>query len=294
MGNIDHKHILVFGAGGQLGKEFQYLFEEEKFGGVYSFLIKEQVDITDQLAVEQTIRFHQPDVVINCAAYTAVDKAEKEVEQATAINKIAPGHMANTAHEINAIFIHFSTDYVYQGNQNIPLLETDPTGPVNVYGLTKLEGEHVIMKQNPRHLIFRTSWVYSMFGHNFVRTMLRVGSERKHLNVVNDQVGSPTWARDLARAVLTIIDEHDDLSQLFGIYNYSNQGACSWHQFAKAIFDIAEMNVTVKPISTMEYPTPAARPPYSLLDKSKFQQNFGITIPHWELSLKRCLAEMIS
>lgn len=293
LGNIDDKHILVFGAGGQLGKEFQYLYEEEKFSGHYTFLIREQVDISDQYKVDQAIRDHQPDVVINCAAYTAVDRAESDRDKALLINAQAPETMANICRQSGAHFFHFSTDYVFDGTSATPYQENALTNPSGVYGATKLEGERRVMAAFPESYIFRTSWVYSMFGHNFVRTMLRLGKERDHLRIVDDQVGSPTWARDLARSVLTIIDQEHDLPSKSGIYHYSNLGRCSWYEFALKIFEIAGLVLDVEPIPTSGYPTPAFRPAFSLLDKSKFQQTFGLLIPQWEDSLKRCLREML-
>lgn len=293
MGHIDHKHIVVFGAGGQLGKEFQYLYEEEHFPGQYTFLIKEQCDITDTSLVNQLVRELKPDVVINCAAYTAVDKAEKEPTIADLINHIAAANIATATNALLIPMIHFSTDYVYNGKDNRALTETDSTDPSGIYATSKLAGESAIQKSNPNHLIIRTSWVYSMFGHNFVRTILRLSQDRNSLNVVNDQIGSPTWARDLARAALIIIDSHPDLSKVAGTYNYSNLGSCSWYDLAVKIFELAGINIKVNPIPSSEYPTLATRPFFSLLDKSKFIETFKLEIPHWELSLKECLQEML-
>ena len=293
MGNIDNKHILIFGAGGQLGKEFQYLYEEEKFPGRYTFLIKEQADITNHELVRTAIQENEPDVVINCAAYTAVDKAESEPDRAQLINVDAPHNMARICNALNLPFFHFSTDYVFPGDQERPLKETDSLGPTGVYGQTKLDGEKAVMNAHPNSIILRTSWVYSMFGHNFVRTMLRLSKDRDELNVVSDQIGSPTWARDLARAVLTIINETDNLNDVSGIYHYSNAGQCSWCEFAQEIFRIASIKMKVNPIPTTAYPTPAKRPAYSLLDKSKFKTTFGQTIPIWQDSLTKCIQEMI-
>ena len=293
MGHIENKQILVFGAGGQLGKEFQYLYEEEKFPGNYTFLIKEECNVTDQDAVYSKIANIRPDVIINCAAYTAVDRAEEEADLAYRINCDAVETMAISANLFNIPLVHFSTDYVYHGSQEVALKEDDPTDPSGIYAASKLAGEHRILDHHPNSLIFRTSWVYSMFGQNFVRTMLRLSQERKELKVVNDQIGSPTWARDLARTVLTIIDQHAEIESFAGLYNYSNLGQCSWYEFAKKIFEIAKVTMGVNPIPTSEYPTTVRRPAFSLLDKSKFINTFGIAIPHWETSLEMCLQEMI-
>ncbi len=293
MGHIGHKHIVVFGAGGQLGKEFQYLYEEEHFPGQYTFLIKEQCDITSANLVNQLINELKPNVVINCAAYTAVDNAEKEPALAELINSTAAANLASAAHSLQIPIIHFSTDYVYNGKDKKALTEGDLTDPSGVYATTKLAGEFNVQKANPNHLIFRTSWVYSMFGNNFVRTMLRLSQDRDTINVVNDQVGSPTWARDLARSVLSIIDSQPDLSKVAGTYNYSNQGSCSWYDFAVKIFEITGVNIQVNPIPSSDYPTLATRPFFSLLDKSKFIETFKLDIPQWEDSLEACLKEMI-
>jgi dTDP-4-dehydrorhamnose reductase len=231
------------------------------------------------------------DVIINCAAYTAVDKAESEQVLAREINTTAVGTMAQIAKEKSISLIHISTDYVFDGKNFKPYIETDPTNPQGIYGQTKLDGEQAMLAINPANsVIIRTSWVYSRFGNNFVKTMMRLGKERDELGVIYDQVGTPTSARDLAQVILSII-QHQSLSTLkeTEIYHFSNEGVCSWYDFAKAIFEFSAIVCNVKPIETFDYPTPAKRPHYSLLNKAKIKNTFDITIPYWKDSLQECL-----
>ncbi len=232
--------------------------------------------------------------VINCAAYTAVDKAEIESRKARKINVFGTKYLAEACAELGIPLIHFSTDYVYHNRQNTPFLETDPVSPKGVYARTKLAGERAALRAQPLSMIIRTSWVYSNFGQNFVKTMLRLGSERATLKVVADQIGSPTYAPGLAEAVLSIIQKVESgevpKESIAGIWHYSNEGVASWYDFAAAIFEIENILCQVRPIATKDYPTPAKRPPFSVLDKSKIKAAFGLEIPHWRESLRRCLA----
>ncbi|MCB0601757.1 MAG: dTDP-4-dehydrorhamnose reductase [Saprospiraceae bacterium] len=285
--------VMILGAGGQVGREFRYLHELQAWNWEPHFFNRSELDLSHTEELEKTIRDLAPQVIINAAAYTAVDRAESEPELAFLINAEAPGQLAGICAAKDIFLIHFSTDYVYHNGLNQPLREEDPLQPHSVYARSKLAGEQAISKILPESLIFRTSWVYSAFGHNFVKTMLRLGKERRELRVVDDQIGSPTWARDLAQAVLQILEENPgDLSKYSGIYNYSNEGVCSWYEFAKAIFREAHLDVVVHPIPTSEYPTPAVRPPYSVLDKTRFKETFQLPIPSWEESLKGCLKEI--
>jgi dTDP-4-dehydrorhamnose reductase len=286
------KNILVTGANGQLGQEFRTLVSnhEEGIEGEFFFTDKEELDITDREALENYIRTNHIDTVINCAAYTAVDKAESDAETAYRINRDAVRYLAELAKERGLKLIHISTDYVFDGTSHTPLRENDPTNPHGVYAASKLAGEEEIVRLQPEGaVIIRTSWIYSSTGHNFVKTMLRVGAQKDTLNVVCDQIGTPTYARDLARTVLKILAAKDQSSGV-EIYHYSNEGNCSWYDFAQAIFEIADMPCRVDPISTEAYPTPAKRPAYSVLNKEKIKQKFGLEIPYWRDSLRACIS----
>ena len=284
------KSVLVTGANGQLGSELQQLapaYPELNF----TFVTRTQVDLSDSHAINAWFSDRHFDVIINCAAYTAVDKAESEPDLAHAINAKAVETLANIAKTQNSSLIHVSTDYVFAGQNFQPYKESDRTDPQGIYGASKLAGEQALLSINPaKSIIIRTAWVYSTFGNNFVKTMLRLGKERQELGVIYDQVGSPTSAGDLALAIISII-KHPMLQNLTGteIYHYSNEGVCSWYDFAKAIFNYAELNCFVKPLETKDYPTPAKRPHYSLLNKAKIKHDFEITIPYWQDSLKTCL-----
>lgn len=279
------KSVLVTGAHGQLGMELNFLsslLETHSF----TFVSHQDLDITDEAAVRELFAKQKFEVLINTAAYTAVDKAESEQEKALEINAQAPGMLAKVCKENNCRFVHFSTDFVFDGTIGRPLLETDTTNPLGVYGETKLEGEKLVLMNNPDALIIRTSWVYSSFGNNFVKTILRLCKEREQLNVIYDQVGTPTYARDLAAAVISIIRNDNWHS---GIYNYSNEGVASWYDFAIAICDMAGLYTSINPIETVQYPTPAQRPKYSVLNKGAFKQAFNQSIPYWRNSLKGCI-----
>ena len=285
-----HKSILVTGANGQLGSELlelSVLYTDYTF----VFISRSELDFSNSEAIQTWFLDKTFDVIINCAAYTAVDRAESEQTLAGAINTIAVETLARIAKEKAISLIHISTDYVFDGKNFKPYVETDPTHPQGVYGQTKLDGEQAMLAINPvNSLIIRTSWVYSSFGNNFVKTMLRLGKERDELGVIYDQVGTPTYARDLAQAILSII-QHPNLNaqKSTEIYHFSNEGVCSWYDFALAIFEFSDIHCTVKPIETLDYPTPAKRPHYSLLNKAKIKKTFDITIPYWKDSLQECL-----
>ena len=285
------KNILVTGANGQLGSEIKTLVHNLEFthgDAKFYFTTSTDLDITDYEKVNSFCNVNQISVIINCAAYTAVDKAESDEQNADAINHLAVKNLALTCKANNIKLIHISTDYVFDGKNYKPYTEEDATAPNGVYGKTKLDGEKALLHVNPANsIIIRTSWVYSSFGANFVKTMLRLGKEKEQLGVIYDQVGTPTYARDLARAILEIIPKINNLH--VSIYNYSNEGVLSWYDFAKEIMRMAKLDCQVNPIETKEYPTPATRPHYSLLNKSKIKQDFGITIPYWKDSLDACL-----
>lgn len=282
------KKILVTGANGQVGKELRKLASGRP-DLEFLFLSREDLPIHHFELVRNVFRSFQPDACINCAAYTAVDKAETEQDLARIVNAESVGVLAAVCREQGSRFIHISTDYVFRGDGNSPYKESDLTDPQNVYGITKRDGEVEAMAQNPASVIVRTSWVYSVFGKNFVKTMQKLMQERESLNVVADQWGSPTHARDLAEALLQIA-----LSDKWvpGIYHYSNEGVINWHQFAEAIRDLTGSSCVVNPIPTSAYPTPAKRPLYSVMDKQKIVDTYGITLVPWKQSLQECLALM--
>ena len=278
--------VLVTGANGQLGSEIRKIsssFPEIEF----SFTDVGELDITDPWKVADFLAIFKPHFLVNCAAYTAVDKAETDIETATLLNATAVGILAEQSAEIGCKMIHVSTDYVFNGRGPRPYKEDDLVDPQSAYGKTKLEGEVLCRKNNPEYMIIRTSWLYSAFGNNFVKTMIRLGNERDELGVIADQVGSPTNAADLAQAILTIISSVENSSKSFipGIYHYADEGVASWYDFTKAIFEIARINCFVKPIASEDYPSPVQRPAYSVMNKSKIKLNFGLQIPHWRDSL---------
>jgi dTDP-4-dehydrorhamnose reductase len=281
----ERKTILVTGANGQLGQEIAR--STTQYSSVdFLFLTREQLDIQDSDAVRQYLNDHTVDFLINCAAYTAVDKAEEEKEQAFLINATAPALLAKACKEQGSQFIHISTDYVFDGAAIVPYKETDPTNPQNVYGASKLKGEELILSANPSSIIIRTSWVYSSFGKNFVKTMLRLLTEKKEISVVSDQVGSPTYAADLAELILRIIVSGNWHP---GIYHFSNEGIISWYEFATAIKEIIHSNCEIKPIPSYAYPTPAKRPNYSVLDKSKIISTYHLELIDWKISVRKCM-----
>lgn len=280
--------ILVTGANGQLGKELKQLapsFPQYDF----IFLSREDLPIHHFETVRHYFKTYQPQYFINCAAYTAVDRAEQEKDLAFQVNGEAVGVLAAVCKENNCRFIHFSTDYVFDGTATTPYKETFPPHPVNTYGASKLEGEKQALQFNPGSIIIRTSWVYSEFGKNFVRTMVKLMKEKEEINVVNDQVGSPTYAADLAEVILQIIASGNWHP---GIYNFSNKGIINWYDFAVAIKELNKSNCKVNPISTAQYPTPAKRPVYSVLDSSKIQETYGIQLKDWRESLRICLSRL--
>ncbi|MBP9098283.1 MAG: dTDP-4-dehydrorhamnose reductase [Ferruginibacter sp.] len=254
----------------------------------FLFVTKEQLPINDTAAIDHYFSSNNIDYCINCAAYTAVDKAETENETAFEINGYAAGSLAAICKKQHTTFIHFSTDYVFNGEAKVPYKETDETDPVNSYGASKLLGEQEALKNNPATIIIRTSWVYSSFGKNFVKTMLRLMNEKESISVVSDQLGCPTYANDLAAAVMEIISKND--KPMPGIYNYCNNGVISWYEFALAIKDISGSACKVNPINTEQYPTPAKRPAYSVLDTTKITVTFHLNIPYWKDSLEKCIA----
>jgi len=254
---------------------------------IFSFFTKDDVSIDDNSAIKALLIRHKIDFLVNCAAYTAVDKAEAEKEIALSINATAPGKLATICNELGIKFIHFSTDYVFDGNGSSPYEENDETNPVNFYGETKLEGEKNIMMNDPSAMIIRTSWVYSSYGKNFVKTMIRLMKERNEISVVNDQSGCPTYAADLAGIVLAMISKENIPA---GIFHYANRGVITWYEFAVAIKEITNSACIIKPIPTTAFPTPAKRPSYSALQTEKIRKHTGMMIPGWRESLEKCIA----
>ena len=280
--------ILVTGCKGQLGNEMQ-LLEEKNPQHLYFNTDVEDLDITDEVAIERYVDEHEIDGIVNCAAYTAVDKAEENPSICRMLNATAPGFLAAAVERRGGWMIQISTDYVFDGTGHQPYVETDPTCPDSVYGTTKLEGEQTVMATCHRTMIIRTAWLYSAFGNNFVKTMIRLGKERQELGVIFDQVGTPTYARDLAVAIFAVINQ----GVVPGIYHFSNEGVISWYDFAKAIHRIAGItDCEVRPLHTVDYPTPARRPNYSVLDKTKIKETYGISIPYWEESLADCMKDI--
>ena len=280
--------ILVTGSNGQLGselKELAFIHSEYKF----VFFSREYLPVNDKSAIEKVFLKHQPAYLINCATYTAVDKAESEIEQANEINGTAIGTLAAMCKQNKTKFIHISTDYVFNGNASSPLKETDKVDPVNAYGASKLLGEQLALDHNPESIIIRTSWVYSFYGKNFVKTMIRLMKERENIGVVSDQIGSPTYAADLAEAIIKIIGSGKWEA---GIYNFSNEGNISWFDFANEIKSLIGSSCTINPLTTEQFPTPAKRPRYSVLDKTKIQQAFSIQLKEWKASLRDCLEKL--
>ena len=278
--------ILVTGANGQLGKELKQLAPSyPQFD--FIFLSREDLPIHHFEMVRSYFKIYKPSFLINCAAYTAVDRAEQEKDLAMQVNAEAVGVLAAVCKENDCRFMHISTDYVFDGNATAPYKEDSPTNPQSVYGSSKLEGERQAMQLNPDAIIIRTSWVYSEFGKNFVRTMMKLMSEKTEINVVSDQVGSPTYAADLAELILQIIPRW-----IPGIYHFSNEGIISWYDFAVAIKEITASNCKINAIPTSAYPTPAKRPAYSVLDKTKIQQSFGINLKNWKDSLAICIEKI--
>lgn len=280
-------NILITGSDGQLGKELRELSNDYSYNCY--FTTRKDLDISETELIKDFIKKNKINVIINCAAYTLVDKAELEQEVADSINHLAVKNLGAISKDLDIALIHISTDYVFNGINYKPYLETDTPDPKNIYGKTKLDGELSLLDINPKNsIIIRTSWVYSSFGNNFVKTMFRLGKEKESLGVIFDQVGTPTYARDLAKTILDIIPKINN--ENVEIYHYSHEGVASWYDFAKQIMELSDSKCKINPILTVDYPTPAQRPHYSLLDKSKIKSKFNIDIPYWRDSLKECLA----
>lgn len=279
--------ILVTGSNGQLGNSIKDLSSEYS-NYEFTYTDIEELDIANIIELEDFFLDKGFKFVINCAAYTAVDKAEEESEKALLINSHAVKNLAETCSKNSAFLVHISTDYVFNGKNFSPYNESDETCPASSYGRSKLSGEKEIINSGIKSVIIRTSWLYSEFGHNFVKTMLKYGRERESLNVVCDQVGTPTYSRDLAKSILEIVSQTDDIKKP-EIFNYSNEGAISWYDFAKAVMEISGIDCNIMPIETSDYPMPAPRPPYSVLNKTKIKKHFNIEIPYWKDSLRKCI-----
>ncbi|MFN7044729.1 MAG: dTDP-4-dehydrorhamnose reductase [Flavobacterium sp.] len=276
--------VLVTGANGQLGQSIRFIADKHpNIQFVYTDF--QEMDITSLESCQTVFSKYKPQFCINTAAYTAVDKAESEAEKAHLINAVGPENLATVCKEYDTILLHISTDFIFDGTSTTPYLESYIPNPQSVYGQTKLDGEIAIQKKWEKHFIIRTSWVYSQFGANFMKTMLRLASERESLSVVNDQIGTPTNAVDLAEVLIKLIQSSNHSSS-FGIYNFSNEGVCSWYDFAKEIFRINNISINLQAIPSSAYPTPAQRPAYSVLDKSKIKEVFGVEIKNWEESLR--------
>lgn len=281
-------NILVTGCNGQLGNEIQLL---EKGNGKHVFFNTDvnELDITDENAINAFVDANNIDGIINCAAYTAVDKAESNEALCHTLNATAPGYLAAAMGKRGGWMVQVSTDYVFDGTKHTPYSETDPTCPDSVYGRTKLEGEQLVRQHCECAMIVRTAWLYSIFGNNFVKTMIRLGKEKTELGIIFDQIGTPTYARDLAVAIMTAVEK----GIIPGIYHFSNEGVTSWYDFTKAIHRIAGISgCHVRPIHTEEYPTPARRPHYSVLDKTKIKATYNIEVPYWEESLAECISKL--
>lgn len=281
-------NILVTGAKGQLATCIKTL---DSSYTDYNFIYKntQELDITNTEEVTKFFKSNAIDYCINCAAYTAVDKAESNQELAEKVNVFGAENLARACKDFNSKLIHISTDFVFNGLSKTPYIETNNTSPLNVYGSTKLEGEQKIQKHLEKYFILRTSWLYSEFGNNFLKTMLRLSKTRDEIGVVSDQLGTPTYAMDLASVILKIIQEN---SVAYGVYHYSNEGITSWYDFAVAIFDIKNIKINVNPITTEDFPTPAERPKYSVLDKTKIKDIFKVEVPKWESSLKKAILNL--
>ena len=282
-------NILVTGSNGQLGSEIKAISSDYSYN--FFFTDRNNIDITSKDSIKEFCQTNSINVIINCAAYTAVDKAQSDIENADLVNRKAVKKLSIVAKELDIKLIHISTDYVFDGKNFKPYVEEFQTNPQSVYGKTKLDGENEIRDINPLNsIIIRTSWVYSYYGNNFVKTMLRLGKEKEELGVIFDQIGTPTYAKDLAKIILDIVPQIDN--QKVEIYNYSNEGVLSWYDFAKEIMKMAKLNCKINPIETYQYPTPAKRPHFSLLNKNKIKSTFNIEIPYWKDGLDDCLRRL--
>lgn len=280
--------ILITGANGQLGTELHEILERE-FPGQTLYTDVQELDLTNAKAVDSYVANNEITHIVNCAAYTAVDRAEEEKMLCAAVNTDAVKNLAMAADANGAKIIHISTDYVFDGTNHRPYRESDKVNPISQYGTTKRKGETLLLALAPQAIIIRTAWLYSAHGNNFVKTMLRLADSQPEIKVVCDQIGTPTFARDLARAVVKVLQSHQWVP---GIYHFTDEGAASWYDFAKAIFRIAGKKVKVTPIPTEDYPTPASRPSYSILDRTRIKATYGIEIPHWEEALADCLRQL--
>lgn len=288
---MQNRSILITGSNGQLGCELKELLHyHPQFQGLYTDV--DLLDITSSDSIENYLKNNTVDILINCAAYTAVDRAEDDLNASQQINAISPKLLGQACTKHGIALIHISTDYVFPGTNCLPYTEVDPTGPTTQYGKTKLAGEQSLLKVCPNAIIIRTAWLYSSYGNNFVKTMLRLSTEREYLKVVCDQIGTPTYAADLAAAIIAIIEFPQWQP---GIYHFTNEGVASWYDFSKAIFDIAKVkDCRVVPCSTDQYPTRAKRPQYSVLDKAHIKETFGIQIPYWRDSLEICIHKLMN
>ncbi|MBN2892423.1 MAG: dTDP-4-dehydrorhamnose reductase [Bacteroidales bacterium] len=284
------KNILITGTKGQLGNEIKQI--SNNFKHSFFFTDVEELDITKEKKIGEFVKANKIDLIINCAAYTAVDKAEKDFDGAHLINVIGVKNLNKVCINNDIPLIHISTDYVFDGRNFIPYKETDQTNPQSIYGTTKLKGEE-ILADNKKCIIIRTSWLYSSFGNNFVKTIIKIAEENEQILVVDDQIGSPTYAHDLGKACLEIADQLFQQKKIyFGIYHYSNEGVCSWFDFAKTIVEIKKIQTKVIPVDSSAFPRPAPRPHYSVLNKSKIKTNFNIEIPYWKDSLITCMSKI--
>ena len=280
--------ILVIGAGGQLGQCLKTVAERRGISEIV-FPVEQEANILNQELLNSLLEKEKPKFVINCAAYTAVDKAEDEVDLSKAVNETGAANLAKACKANGATLVHISTDFVFEGNEVKLLKEEDAANPINVYGVTKLDGENAVIDILDEHFILRTSWLYSEYANNFVKTMLKLGAERDELGIIADQVGTPTYAIDLANTLFDIIQSEN---KSYGLYHYSNEGVTSWFDFAKAIFDISNTTVKANPIPGSAYPTKAKRPAFSVMDKSKIKSTFNIQIPYWRDSLVECIKQL--
>ena len=287
--NSNIYNVLVTGSSGQVGNEIKAISSDYSYN--FFFTDKNNIDITSKDSIKEFCKTNNINVIINCAAYTAVDKAQSDEINADLINRKAVKKLALVSQELNIKLIHISTDYVFDGKNFKPYCEEFQTNPQSIYGKTKLDGENEMRDINPKNsIIIRTSWIYSYYGNNFVKTMLRLGKEKEELGVIFDQIGTPTYAKDLAKIILDIVPQIDN--QKVEIYNYSNEGVLSWYDFAKEIMKMAKLNCKINPIETYQYPTPAKRPHFSLLNKNKIKSTFNIEIPYWKDGLDDCLRRL--
>ena len=283
--------VLITGFNGQLGSEILQLVDKYE---QFEFIFKDlpDLDISNESSVNNFILGNNINTVVNCAAYTAVDSAEDNIETANRVNTIGVYNLVKALEKVNGKLIHISTDYVFDGNQSFPYKESDSVSPIGVYGKTKRDGELFVINSSIDSILIRTSWLYSSYGNNFVKTMLRLGNEKDSLNVISDQIGSPTYARDLAQTCFEILSSTDRIDEKGKVYHYSNEGVASWYDFAISIMELAGLNCEIKAIQTKDYPTRAKRPNYSVLNKTKIKKDFKIKIPHWRMSLRDCISKL--